>query len=99
MEGFWCHTEISLFLDDGEKYKVTDDQQQWFLLTSEHSLEVCCLGNDLLLRLRSHKLSRQRIKGATKYHRGIGQAECEGLLQKYTVIHNWTIFSWMVEIK
>lgn len=90
---------ISLFLNDGEKYKVTHDQQQRFLLTPEHSSEVSCLGSGLLSRLRSHKLSRQRIKSATKSHKGIGQAEREGLLQSYTVIYNWTIFSLMVEIK
>lgn len=80
---------INLFLNDGEKYKVTQHGQKRFLLTCEHSSEVCCLGSDLLSGLRSHKLSRQRIQIATKSRKAIGQE----------VIHNRTIFSLMVEIK
>lgn len=53
-------------LSDGEKYKIAHNGQQGFLLTPENSSEVCCLGSDLLSSLRSHKLSRQRIKKCQK---------------------------------
>lgn len=60
------HATRNQTLSDGEKYKVAQHWQQKFLLTREHSSEVCCLGSDLLSRLRSHKLSRQRIKKCQK---------------------------------
>lgn len=37
----------NLFLNDEEKYKVTHNWQQKFLLTPEHCSKVCCLGSDL----------------------------------------------------
>lgn len=51
-------------LSDGGK--AAHSWQKRLLLTPEHSSEVCCLGSDLLSRLRSHKLSRQRIKKCRK---------------------------------
>lgn len=77
---------ISLFLNDAEKYKVTHDRQQRFLLTPEHPSEVYCLGSHLLSRLRSHKLSRQRIKNATKIHKARQSAKdsCR-VIKQYTI--------------
>jgi len=88
---------ITFFLNDGEKYKITHDWQQRFLLTPERSSEVSCLGSGLLSRLRSLKLSRERIKIGKKM-KAIGQAECEGLIQSCTVTYNRTIFILVVEI-
>lgn len=48
--------------------------------------------------LRPHKLNRQKLS-ATENQKAIGQAEYEGLLQSYTVIYNWDIFSLLVERK
>lgn len=41
-------SRISLFLNEEEKYEVTQNWQQRFLLTPECSLEVCYLGSNFL---------------------------------------------------
>lgn len=53
---------ISFFLNDGEKYKVTQNWQRRFIMTPERSSEVRYLGSVLRSSLRSHTLSRQKIK-------------------------------------
>lgn len=84
---------ISFFLNDGEKYNVTQNKQQRFIMTPEHSLEVHYLGSDLRSSLKSHKSSRQSIK----CHRKSEGYRPGRVWKTLAELYNWTIFSLIVE--